>query len=104
MIDNLHSLLTGFFGMVFRGKWQGTTPVALKAIKKEQASLEELLEEAAVLKKLNHQNVVRFFLFFFLFIFLSAGSMDCLITKCMESFWLLSSCPMAVWKVSSKAL
>jgi predicted Ser/Thr protein kinase len=45
--------------MVFKGTWQGTTPVALKTLKQKE-KLDTLLEEAAVLKKFNHPNVVRY--------------------------------------------
>lgn len=40
--------------------WQGTTPVALKMLKRQDMS-EEFLSEAAMLAKLSAHNIVRFF-------------------------------------------
>ena len=48
----------GAFGQVYRGIWRGTTPVALKSLLDDR-DVEEFLNEASVLKSLNHPNIVK---------------------------------------------
>eukprot|EP00027_Filamoeba_sp_ATCC50430_P000325 CAMPEP_0168555594 /NCGR_PEP_ID=MMETSP0413-20121227/8422_1 /TAXON_ID=136452 /ORGANISM="Filamoeba nolandi, Strain NC-AS-23-1" /LENGTH=763 /DNA_ID=CAMNT_0008586463 /DNA_START=44 /DNA_END=2335 /DNA_ORIENTATION=- len=48
----------GNFGEVFKGIWNGTTPVALKKLKSRE-QLQEFAQEAKVLLSLNHPNIVR---------------------------------------------
>eukprot|EP01119_Soliformovum_irregulare_P014377 TRINITY_DN3931_c0_g1_i3.p1 TRINITY_DN3931_c0_g1~~TRINITY_DN3931_c0_g1_i3.p1 ORF type:complete len:683 (+),score=170.64 TRINITY_DN3931_c0_g1_i3:117-2051(+) len=48
----------GNFGVVYKGQWQQTTPVALKSVTGEDLS--EFLSEAHITKALNHPNCVRF--------------------------------------------
>ena len=48
----------GNFGEVFEGTWNGTTKVALKKLKSNEA-FEEFAREATVLQSLHHPNIVR---------------------------------------------
>eukprot|EP01117_Protostelium_nocturnum_P008397 TRINITY_DN29_c0_g1_i1.p1 TRINITY_DN29_c0_g1~~TRINITY_DN29_c0_g1_i1.p1 ORF type:complete len:687 (-),score=240.71 TRINITY_DN29_c0_g1_i1:43-2103(-) len=48
----------GKFGMVYKGIWNGTTPVALKINRSDQGQ-DEFVNEMNILTKLNHPNVVR---------------------------------------------
>ena len=43
------------------GKWRGTTDVAIKTLKPGTMSVEAFLEEATIMKKLKHKNLVRLF-------------------------------------------
>jgi len=47
----------GKFGEVYEGVWSGTTPIALKKLKKEDQ--QEFENEIILLRRLNHPNVVR---------------------------------------------
>jgi predicted outer membrane repeat protein len=49
----------GAFGRVFKGVWNGTTPVALKSLVGGMDKQQEFLREAGLLFKLNHPNIVR---------------------------------------------
>ena len=48
----------GNFGDVCKGKWRGQVVVAIKTLKDEQG-IKEFTEEADVLKKLHHPNLVQ---------------------------------------------
>eukprot|EP01117_Protostelium_nocturnum_P006517 TRINITY_DN2349_c0_g1_i1.p1 TRINITY_DN2349_c0_g1~~TRINITY_DN2349_c0_g1_i1.p1 ORF type:complete len:731 (+),score=292.86 TRINITY_DN2349_c0_g1_i1:338-2530(+) len=48
----------GKFGKVFKGIWDGTTPVALKVTQSNEGQ-EEFLNEMRILSKLNHPSIVR---------------------------------------------
>eukprot|EP01105_Mastigella_eilhardi_P017692 TRINITY_DN4077_c1_g1_i2.p2 TRINITY_DN4077_c1_g1~~TRINITY_DN4077_c1_g1_i2.p2 ORF type:complete len:318 (+),score=78.75 TRINITY_DN4077_c1_g1_i2:1135-2088(+) len=49
----------GAFGVVYRGMWQGTTPVAIKQVH-SNLNVSGLLHEAALLSSLKHPNIVQF--------------------------------------------
>jgi len=49
---------SGNFGEVYKGTWNGTTPVALKKLKSKE-QIQEFAQEAKVLLSLNHPNIVR---------------------------------------------
>eukprot|EP01114_Cavostelium_apophysatum_P022062 TRINITY_DN785_c0_g1_i1.p1 TRINITY_DN785_c0_g1~~TRINITY_DN785_c0_g1_i1.p1 ORF type:complete len:1422 (-),score=266.01 TRINITY_DN785_c0_g1_i1:73-4338(-) len=53
----------GNFGDVYRGEWNGATPVAMKKVK-HLHMLNDFLREANILGSLNHPNIVRYFGFF----------------------------------------
>uniref|UniRef100_A0A8C6PZ07 Tyrosine-protein kinase n=2 Tax=Nothobranchius furzeri TaxID=105023 RepID=A0A8C6PZ07_NOTFU len=48
----------GYFGEVWMGMWNGTTPVAIKTLKPGTMSPEAFLQEAQVMKKLRHEKLV----------------------------------------------
>lgn len=49
----------GQFGEVWAGLWNGTTPVAVKTLKPGTMSPQAFLAEAAIMKKLRHQNLIQ---------------------------------------------
>jgi fyn-related kinase len=51
----------GQFGEVWRGRWNGTTDVAIKTLKPGTMTAEAFLEEAGVMKKLRHRNLVQLY-------------------------------------------
>ncbi|XP_074642809.1 tyrosine-protein kinase yes-like isoform X2 [Tubulanus polymorphus] len=48
----------GSFGEVYSGKWNRTVDVAIKTLKKGAMSTEAFLEEAKIMHKLNHANIL----------------------------------------------
>lgn len=48
----------GAFGMVYRGKLKGQTAVAIKTFKAGTMDTEAFLEEAELMKKLKHKNIL----------------------------------------------
>lgn len=52
---------SGQFGVVRRGKWRGTTDVAVKMMKEGTMSEDDFIEEAKVMTKLQHQNLVQLY-------------------------------------------
>lgn len=51
----------GNFGLVYRGKWKGAE-VAVKTLKKEsQMSSQAFLEEAAIMKRMRHDKLVKLY-------------------------------------------
>ncbi|XP_035709078.1 tyrosine-protein kinase Btk29A isoform X2 [Folsomia candida] len=58
----LHEELgSGQFGVVRRGKWRGTTDVAVKMMKEGTMSEDDFIEEAKVMTKLQHTNLVQLY-------------------------------------------
>lgn len=51
----------GQFGEVWAGLWNGTTPVAVKTLKPGTMSPQAFLTEAAIMKKLRHQNLIQLY-------------------------------------------
>ena len=49
----------GQFGEVWEGMWNNTTPVAVKTLKKGTMSVVAFLEEAQIMKKLRHSNLIQ---------------------------------------------
>ena len=54
-----NKLGAGQFGEVWAGVWNGTTPVAVKTLKPGTMSPQAFLTEAAIMKKLRHQNLIQ---------------------------------------------
>ena len=52
---------SGQFGVVRRGKWRGTTDVAVKMMKEGTMSEDDFIEEAKVMTKLQHTNLVQLY-------------------------------------------
>ncbi len=46
---------------MFRGKWNGTTDVAVKTLKEETSCSKDFLQEAAIMKELKHANLIQLF-------------------------------------------
>ncbi|CAL1532203.1 unnamed protein product [Lymnaea stagnalis] len=58
----LQALLgSGQFGEVYRGKWKGTTDVAIKTLKEGSMSVAHFLQEAQIMKMLRHDKLVRLY-------------------------------------------
>eukprot|EP00730_Choanoeca_flexa_P018062 TRINITY_DN8761_c0_g1_i2.p1 TRINITY_DN8761_c0_g1~~TRINITY_DN8761_c0_g1_i2.p1 ORF type:complete len:617 (+),score=178.57 TRINITY_DN8761_c0_g1_i2:180-2030(+) len=57
-IELISQLGEGQYGEVYKGIWNGTTEVAVKTLKSKTTSPEEFLEEAQLMKKLRHDNLV----------------------------------------------
>ncbi|XP_041847055.1 tyrosine-protein kinase BTK [Melanotaenia boesemani] len=57
----IKELGTGQFGVVKYGKWQGQHDVAIKMIKEGSMSEEEFIEEAKIMMKLRHENLVQLY-------------------------------------------
>ncbi|XP_066141435.1 tyrosine-protein kinase Btk isoform X1 [Euwallacea fornicatus] len=57
----LDELGSGQFGVVRRGKWRGTTDVAVKMMKEGTMSEDDFIEEAKVMTKLQHPNLVQLY-------------------------------------------
>ncbi|KAJ4429317.1 Tyrosine-protein kinase Btk29A, partial [Periplaneta americana] len=58
----LHEELgSGQFGVVRRGKWRGSIDVAVKMMKEGTMSEDDFIEEAKVMTKLQHQNLVQLY-------------------------------------------
>lgn len=51
----------GQFGEVWAGKWNNSTPVAVKTLKKGSMTPEAFLGEAQLMKKFHHDNIVRLY-------------------------------------------
>ncbi|XP_023331198.1 tyrosine-protein kinase Btk29A [Eurytemora carolleeae] len=52
---------SGQFGVVRRGKWKGTIDVAVKMMKEGTMSEDDFIEEAKVMTKMQHQNLVQLY-------------------------------------------
>ena len=48
----------GQFGEVFKGTWNGRIPVAIKSLKPGSMKKESFLEEASIMRKLKHKNLI----------------------------------------------
>jgi len=48
----------GQFGEVYRGMWNGKIPVAIKSLKPGSMKKESFLEEAMIMRKLKHKNLI----------------------------------------------
>jgi len=57
----LEELGSGQFGVVRRGKWKGTTDVAVKMMKEGTMSEDDFIDEAKVMTKLQHSNLVQLY-------------------------------------------
>jgi len=57
----LEELGSGQFGVVKRGKWKGTIDVAVKMMKENTMSEDDFIEEAKVMTKLQHTNLVQLY-------------------------------------------
>ena len=57
----LEELGSGQFGVVRRGKWKGTIDVAVKMMKEGTMSEDDFIEEAKVMTKLQHVNLVQLY-------------------------------------------
>lgn len=57
----LEELGSGQFGVVRRGKWRGSMDVAVKMMKEGTMSEDDFIEEAKVMTKLQHQNLVQLY-------------------------------------------
>ncbi|ENN82671.1 hypothetical protein YQE_00955, partial [Dendroctonus ponderosae] len=57
----LDELGSGQFGVVRRGKWRGSTDVAVKMMKEGTMSEDDFIEEAKVMTKLQHANLVQLY-------------------------------------------
>lgn len=51
----------GQFGQVYEGLWNGTTPVAIKTLKKGSMDPEDFLAEAHIMKNLSHNKLVQLY-------------------------------------------
>lgn len=51
----------GQFGQVYEGLWNGTTPVAIKTLKKGSMDPEDFLAEAHIMKNLSHVKLVQLY-------------------------------------------
>ncbi|XP_035827652.1 tyrosine-protein kinase SRK2 [Aplysia californica] len=52
---------SGQFGEVYRGRWKGTTDVAIKTLKEGSMSVAHFLQEAQIMKMLRHDKLVRLY-------------------------------------------
>uniref|UniRef100_A0A674PGJ6 Tyrosine-protein kinase n=1 Tax=Takifugu rubripes TaxID=31033 RepID=A0A674PGJ6_TAKRU len=57
----IKDLGTGQFGVVKYGKWQGKHDVAIKMIKEGSMSEDDFIEEAKIMMKLHHENLVQLY-------------------------------------------
>ncbi|KAM3612963.1 uncharacterized protein V6R79_017989 [Siganus canaliculatus] len=57
----IKELGTGQFGVVKYGKWQGLHDVAIKMIKEGSMSEDDFIEEAKIMMKLRHENLVQLY-------------------------------------------
>ena len=57
----IRCLGAGQFGEVWEGLWNGTTAVAVKTLKTGIVSPQEFLQEAALMKKLRHPNLIQLY-------------------------------------------
>ena len=48
----------GQFGEVYKGTWNGKIPVAIKSLKQGSMKKESFLEEATIMKRLKHKNLI----------------------------------------------
>ena len=60
-IHLVKKLGAGQFGEVWMGIWNGTTEVAVKTLKPGIMGASEFLQEAVLMKKLRHQNLIQFY-------------------------------------------
>eukprot|EP00053_Salpingoeca_punica_P017248 m.165541 g.165541 ORF g.165541 m.165541 type:complete len:630 (+) comp17160_c0_seq3:480-2369(+) len=60
-IELMGVLGQGQFGEVYRGRWNGTTDVAVKTLKSATSNAKEFLEEASVMKNLQHDHLVQLY-------------------------------------------
>ncbi|KAJ8033357.1 Tyrosine-protein kinase STK [Holothuria leucospilota] len=56
-----HRLGTGQFGEVWKGLWNGITPVAIKTMKSDTLAPSYFLAEANIMKKMKHKHLVQLF-------------------------------------------
>lgn len=57
----LEELGSGQFGVVRRGKWRGSIDVAVKMMKQGTMSEDDFIEEAKVMTRLQHSNLVQLY-------------------------------------------
>ncbi|GMT28877.1 hypothetical protein PFISCL1PPCAC_20174 [Pristionchus fissidentatus] len=57
----LRKLGGGNFGTVYYGRWRGVVEVAIKSMKSGNSSVNEFLQEAAILKRCDHPNLVKLY-------------------------------------------
>ncbi|KAL4720906.1 hypothetical protein ACJJTC_004153, partial [Scirpophaga incertulas] len=57
----LEELGAGQFGVVRRGRWRGRTDTAVKMMKEGTMSEDDFIDEAKVMTKLQHQNLVQLY-------------------------------------------
>lgn len=57
----MDELGSGQFGVVKKGKWKGTIDVAVKMMKEGTMSEDDFIEEAKVMTKLQHNNLVQLY-------------------------------------------
>ena len=57
----IRRLGAGQFGEVWEGLWNGTTAVAVKTLKTGTMSPQQFLQEAALMKKLHHPNLIQLY-------------------------------------------
>ena len=60
-VQMIKKLGAGRFGEVWQGVWKGGTEVAVKSLKPGKMRTSEFLEEAALMKKLNHPNLIQLY-------------------------------------------
>jgi serine/threonine protein kinase len=60
-LTNLYKITSGQFGVVRRGKWKGTIDVAVKMMKEGTMSEDDFIDEAKVMTKLQHNNLVQLY-------------------------------------------
>lgn len=54
-------IISGQFGVVRRGKWKGSIDVAVKMMKEGTMSEDDFIDEAKVMTKLQHNNLVQLY-------------------------------------------
>ena len=52
---------SGQFGEVWEGVWNNQTPVAIKSLKEGSMDKEQFLDEAAIMKKLRHEKLIKLY-------------------------------------------
>ncbi|CAD5206584.1 unnamed protein product [Bursaphelenchus okinawaensis] len=52
---------SGQFGEVWEGRWNGTTPVAVKKLKPGTADIEDFLAEAQIMKRMRHPKLLQLY-------------------------------------------
>lgn len=57
----LNKLGSGQFGQVYEGRWNGTTPVAIKTLKEGSMEPKDFLAEAQVMKDLRHPKLIKLY-------------------------------------------
>ena len=61
MVNVKNNTFSGQFGVVRRGRWKGTIDVAVKMMKEGTMSEDDFIEEAKVMTKLQHNNLVQLY-------------------------------------------